>query len=566
MLLFREIYGWLRYLIAKDPLCDSQGIVVEEIYSTFAPFSDSNDGIRTLVIHKIQDGMTPRIEYRAIGLHPQIYWYPEGSSEGSLLNVSNQFGFPGDFKSWDCSNICQYLLMLAKDKLAGKPNDDKVTVTVTGFTKTIKDEAGKSSYKLVDEAVSQRILESIERSVDTGKITPLEQINGWLKKNVSTDFMDFVRSVIYWLGKGKHWASWLHLKAIVDAGYLDQSLLLNFLGPVAGKLPPEIASLVKEAMESSKTSSKKIISKFDEILKRFSQGEQITADLITDKIEYGISAINHFKSGSIPFQYLQKLEICDPYELVLPWSFIRRNVLSYRAFAQGSKLASTDTLTTLILSWLKDSHLLLLLYKGDPKQEDALSRALTAQIDHHISQTLGNDAWMKSLLGSLSSDNVTEMKKSLQIEFDLWLLDALSPTVKQWKLPLSPHSFSIEQKDQNTYNKMYLAWEKSVKEYLKIYRKESGQRLTDAISKFYGQIVSAWKTEELKNYKTKIPSASKILNAVEKGNLNDLLNVLCEDFENEIGDKIPEDIKTKLMSSPYFNAINREIRIQGMLD
>ena len=207
MLLFREIYGWLRYLIAKDPLCESQGIVVEEIYSTFAPFSDMNDGVRTLVIHRIQDGMTPRLEYRAIGLHPQIYWYPEGSGEGILINVSNQFGFPGDFKSWTCSDLCQWLLSMAKDKFCSSIDDDsKVTVTVTGDV-----DANGKSFKLLDEAISQRILESIERSVKTGKNIPLAQINAWLKKNVGGTFTDFALSLLHWFDKGKSFADWKHL-------------------------------------------------------------------------------------------------------------------------------------------------------------------------------------------------------------------------------------------------------------------------------------------------------------------------------------------------------------------
>jgi hypothetical protein len=290
----------------------------------------------------------------------------------------------------------------------------------------------------------------------------------------------------------------------------------------------------------------------------------VRASITANSVRFGLSAIAHFKEGAIPFQYLQQLELCDPYETVLPWSFIRRNVLSY---AQGKAQASDDTsLVDSILVWLKDSHLLLLLYKGDATQEDALSKALDAQLTHHVSLTLSNDAWIKSLLSALSTDNVTELKRSLQVEFDLWLLDALSPAVQQWKLPLSPHAFSIEQKDQDSYCKMYKAWEKIVKEYLKSYREESGQRLIDAISQFYAQLVNMWKTEELKEYKTKIPSASKILSAVEKGDLEGLLDLLCEDFENEVGSKMPIEIKTKLLTSPYFNAIRREVKLQGMID
>jgi len=112
---------------------------------------------------------------------------------------------------------------------------------------------------------------------------------------------------------------------------------------------------------------------------------------------------------------------------------------------------------------------------------------------------------------------------------------------------------------------MYTNWLSLVKDYFKSYRAESGKRLTDAISQFYTQLTSLWKSDELKEYKAKIPSASKILNAIEKGNLDELLTILCEDFEHEIGSQIPPEIKCKLLASPFFNAINREVKLQGLV-
>jgi hypothetical protein len=112
---------------------------------------------------------------------------------------------------------------------------------------------------------------------------------------------------------------------------------------------------------------------------------------------------------------------------------------------------------------------------------------------------------------------------------------------------------------------MYKIWESMIKDYLKSYRGESGARLTDAIAKFYDLVISLWKTDTLKDYKAKTPSASKILDAVEKNNTPGLLSVLCDDFEQEIGSAMPDDIKERLMASPYFNAITREVRLQGML-
>jgi hypothetical protein len=545
-------------VIAKDPLCNSQGVVVEEIYSTFAPFSDSNDGVRTLVIHRIQDGMTPRIEYRAIGLHPQVYWYPAGASEGSLLSVTNNFGFPGDYKSWDCSDLCQYLLAVTQSKLcleADEGKEDEVTVTVT-------------AKKTIDYPVVKRILDAVERASQKGTRLTSDMVNKWLKENEGADLMDFAMSVMHWFDKGKiDWKEIDYLedefapgKDIIEWSWLKRQM--QMAPERMGKLPPPIADRVVSS--SSVLPVTTVQARFDNMLRKFSQGKLVKPVVTADAVRFGLSAIAHFKAGAIPYQYLQQLELCDPYESVLPWSFIRRNVLSY---AQGKVQAESDsTLIDLILKWLKDSHLLLLLYKGDSKQEEALSKALEAQLSHQVVHTLENEQWMKALLNSLSAGNVTDMKRSLQVEFDLWLLDALSPAVQQWKLPLSPHAFSIEQKDQDVYGKMYKAWEKIVKDYLKSYKDDSGKRLTDAISQFYAQVVAMWKTEELQDYKAKTPSASKILNAVEKGNLEDLLSVLCEDFEHEVGSEIPAEIKVKLLTSPYFNAISREVKLQGMLD
>jgi hypothetical protein len=564
MLLFREIYGWLRYLVAKDPVCNSQGIVVEEIYSTFAPLSDMNDGVRTLVIHRIQDGMTPRLEYRAIGLHPQVYWYPAGSSEGSLVAVSNQMGFPGDFKSWDCSDFCQWMLLMAQDKFCSNEGEEEgLTIKVAPVT----------AKAIIDLPIIERIIESVKEATHTGKPFTKKMVNDLMKdatvtgKKNAYDLFDFAMSVMHWFDKGKlSWKEIDYLEDEISPGkdILDWSWLKRQLNTPErlNKLPTPIGDHVTSATKSMPVV--KIKKRFDTILHRFTQGKAIGPIRGADPVRFGFSAIASFKNGELPFQYLQQLELCDPYESILPWSFIRRNVLSYTT-AQAKADAPNASLIDLILTWLKNSHLLLLLYKGDAKQEESLVKALKMQFEHHIKQTLGNDFWMKHILNALSSENVTEMKRSLQVEFDLWLLDALSPAVKQYKLPLSPHAFSVDQKDQETYNKMYKVWEKMVKEYLKSYRDESGKRLTDAIAHFYTQVVSLWKSDDLANYKAKTPSASKILNAVEKGDQSDLLNVLCEDFENEVGSAIPDEIKEKLLSSPYFNAISREVKLQGML-
>lgn len=317
MLLFREIYGWLRYVIAKDPLCNSQGVVVEEIYSTFAPFSDSNDGVRTLVIHRIQDGMTPRIEYRAIGLHPQVYWYPAGASEGSLLSVTNNFGFPGDYKSWDCSDLCQYLLAVTQSKLcleADEGKEDEVTVTVT-------------AKKTIDYPVVKRILDAVERASQKGTRLTSDMVNKWLKENEGADLMDFAMSVMHWFDKGKiDWKEIDYLedefapgKDIIEWSWLKRQM--QMAPERMGKLPPPIADRVVSS--SSVLPVTTVQARFDNMLRKFSQGKLVKPVVTADAVRFGLSAIAHFKAGAIPYQYLQQLELCDPYESVLPWSFIR---------------------------------------------------------------------------------------------------------------------------------------------------------------------------------------------------------------------------------------------------
>jgi hypothetical protein len=554
MLLFREVYGWLRFLTSKDPLCNEHGVVVEEMYSTYAPFSDANDGVRTLVLRRVQDGMTPRIEYRAIGLHPQIYWYPAGASEGVLEGTTNNFGFPGDFKSLDCSDACQYLLALAKDKLCSEGGEGE------GAEATVK----VTSAKIIEYPVVKRILDAVERASHKGTRLTGDMVNKWLKDNEGADLMDFALSVMHWFDAGK--ISWKEIDYLEDEyapgkDIIEWSWLKRQLNAPErmGKLPPPIADRV--AAPASLMPAQSVQARFDETLRRFTQGKPVRACATADAARFGLSAIAHLKAGSIPFRYLQQLELCDPHEAVLPWSFVRRNVLSY---AQGRADEDSSSLPLLILDWLKQSHLLLLLYKGDPKQEEALSKAIEAQLEHHSAQTLENDAWMKPLLNSLSSDSVAEMKRSLQVEFDLWLFDALSPAVQQWRLPLSPHSFSVGQKDQDSYGKMYRAWEKKVKDYLKAYRDGSGKRLAEAVSQFYSQVVALWKTEELKDYKAKVPSASRILDAVGAGSMEGLLDVLCEDLEHEAGGAMPDEMKIRLVACPWFNAIWREVKIQAM--
>ena len=564
MILFREVYGWLRYLVAKDPICNSQGIVVEEICSTQTPYNDETDGTRTLILHKVKDGLTPRIELRAIHIHPQIYWYAPDATQGVLMAVSNQYGFPGDYKSWDCSDTCQWLLKAAHDKLCCNPSVDvKITADKNSAGDTIE-----PAKKVVDFPIVKRIIDAVIRASSKGTRLTKEMVNKWLKENEKTDLFGFALSVMYWFDKGKlNWKDLEYLEDEYSPGkdILDWSWLKRQLNTPdrLGKLPPPIADKVQA---STLMPTRTVQAKFQEILGRYTKGHKIEPLLFTDVVRLGRSAIASFKSGDISFQYLQQLEMCDPNEQLLPWSFIKRNVLSYA----GQSLAENDepggNLSDLIIDWLRDSHLLLLLYKGDPEQEDAVGKAIKVQLDYHIKQTLSNPLWTTPLLHGLAEvrDGKVELKRALQVDFDLWMLDALAPGVSKWKIPLSPHAFSIEQKDQKAYDKMYKAWLKCIKEHLKQYQTQVKENLKNALEHFFTEVADAWRSDDLKEYKAKIPSAAKILTAVEKDDVDGLLEVLCKDFENEVGSEMPEEIKQKLISSPYFNSIMREVKLQGL--
>ena len=573
MLLFREIRGWVQYLISKDPICQSNGVVVEEIYSTFAPFSDVNDGVRTLVIHKVQLGMTPRLEMRFTGLRPQIFWYPPNATEGELLQVTNQSAFPGDYKSWDCSDTCQWLLLAARSRLcnsdlpAAHSCDCGCGCQVDIFPAVTASCNVVIGKKILDLDIIKKIIDAIGRSVKKGNTLTRKSVNDWLKENESADLHDFALSLMHWFDRNK--ITWKDLdltedeytpgRDIVDWSWLKRNLDTP---ERLGKLPPPIVDRVKS--ENSVIPANVTKRRLDDILRCFVNNSQPLPP--SDTVRFGQSVISHFKSGTISLPYLHHLELADPQEKVLPWSLIRRSILSYNKKALAETEAKTPgDLGDKILTWLKDSQLLLPLYESNKNQQEALEKAILAQIQHFVKNTLGSNSWLKAVLSScVDIKDDTELRRALQVEFDMWLLDALSPAVDRWKLPLSPYAFSIEKKEQRLYDDMFSVWMDAVQDFLKRYKTESQERLVAALSSFFSQVIDLWDPESLKNYDVKTPSASKILNAIETGKPDELLNLLVEDFENELGTKLPDTVRVKLLNSPYFSAIQREVGLQGL--
>lgn len=572
MLLFREVYAWLRYLIAKDPICVSQGIIAEEIYSPYAPFSDVTDGVRTLVVHRIQDGLTPRIEMRFISLRPQIYLVKDAEARGELLTTTNTFGFPGEYKNWDTSDTCNYFLALIYKHLCECPMPEKEN---TGFDAPINPTNSASNPVTAAKELTlptvHRIVDAVKRAIKTGKKITSEMINDFLRKSDEGDFADFGFSILKWFDKGK--ILWKDIEVLQDeidmvsnAGkgkhIFEWSWLKRNLNTPErlDKLPIPIAEQVQA---STSIMAETIVQKrFEDIIKRYLQGKSLSAS--TPNIRFGISALTHFKNGTIALPFLQQLEICDPSEKILPWSYIRRSVLSYnnKVTAEDENYPSLDSL---VIQWLKDSHLLLPLYKGDAEQQDALAKTIAIQIKSHIEQTLENKSWLKALLSALIGvKEGIDLKRALQVDFDLWLLDALAPAVDRWKIPLSPHAFAIEKKDQSHYDLMFNAWVSKLRVFLQDYRSESSKILSEALENFFGQVIGLWNSDALKNYVPKIPSVSKILDAVCKGDRESLLQILIEDFESEVGVPMDAGIKDQLLHSIFFNSICREVGLQAL--
>jgi hypothetical protein len=66
------------------------------------------------------------------------------------------------------------------------------------------------------------------------------------------------------------------------------------------------------------------------------------------------------------------------------------------------------------------------------------------------------------------------------------------------------------------------------------------------------------------DYKPKMPSVSRILEAVKTGDKEALLSLIVEDLEAEAGAGVPDSIKLELISNPFFNAIYDAVRLQSV--
>jgi len=567
MVLFREVYGWLRHLLKTDLDTVACGVVVQEIASMSASENDRNDGSRTLAIHQKEVGLIPRIEVRFVGLHPQIVWVD--GPDFMVIHQSNQYGFPGDWFSYDVSDLCECLLKIAKEKFC----TGKVVVVVE------KAQASATNFKLMPADFVIRVLDSLKAKVSK-KITR-QALNKWLSAQDESltkggNSFDFAHSVIHHfkketLGKGPKGSRKVDsedldlLEDKFDPGHplVEWSAMKRWLAEpdVRGKLPPKMLErVVSSTAHQDDFSQNKARSRMEGWLANYIHGRDLDA-AECGAVGLGQGIIAAFKSGLIPITYLSQAELADPFEKLMPWSMIRRAVLSYKITAGKDE----DELVDLILEWLEGSDLLLPLYQQDEAQAEALKKALRAQIEHYMDFTVKNPAWIREVLdGYVGMLPQADIVRSIQIDFDLWLFNALSPAVQEKDLPLSPYAFSIDRKDQQIYEKMIGAWLVAFKDFLKTNQETFVEWLTMQLEGFYAHVKALWGKSGMSDYKPKMPSVSRILEAVKTGDKEALLSLIVEDLEAEAGTGVPDIIKMELLVNPFFNSIYDAVRLQSV--
>lgn len=563
MVLFREVHGWLRHLLKTDMDTVACGVVVQEIAPMSASENDRNDGSRTLAIHRKEEGLLPRIEVRFVALHPQVVWVD--GSEILLIDHSNQYGFPGDWRAFDVSDFCEHLLKIAKEKFCETKN---VVVVLE------QAQASATNFQLMPADFVLRILDSLKTKV--GKKITRQALNKWLSSQDAEvtkggNSFDFAHSVIHHfkretLGKGLKGTRRVDsddldaLEDKFDPGHpiVEWSAMKRWLSApdVRGKLPPKML----ERIVSCAPSQDKARARMEGWLASYVQGRELSSSE-SGTVGLGQGIIAALKSGVIPIPYLSQAEIADPWEKLMPWSMIRRAVLSYKISAGQDE----DELVDLILAWLDGSDLLLPLYHQDEAQAEALKKALRAQVEHYMDFTIRNPAWVREVLdGYVGTLPQTDIVRAIQIDFDLWLFNALSPAVQEKDLPLSPYSFSIDKKDQQIYERMIGAWLLPFKKFLKTNQGTFVQWLTMQLEGFYAHVKALWGKSGMSDYKPKMPSVSRILEAVKTGDKEALLSLIVEDLEAEAGAGVPDTIKMQLLVNPFFNSIYDAVRLQSV--
>ena len=553
MLIVREVLAWLRYRMYRDPLCLANGVVLEEIPSSLQSIIDTNDGSRTLAIFKASQGFTPRIEVRFTGLYPQVWYIKPENTLGDYISTPMNPPFPGNTRAWDCSDFVDYLLTLAKANFCSCPSS-----LLNILTTADKVEAATPKIALED---IERVLSRIKDGIKTdGKV-----VNRWLKIKKKGDLMDFAKSTIEWFKRGKLlWQDLKHLtklpgktgNEVVQWDFYKEQLSDPAL---LSKLPPPAADLVT----GDQTAEASVKSALESVMVDFANGEELALHPMESVVAFGQQVVAQLKAGTLPIHYLSLMEECDPKEAVLPWSYIRRSVIAYETpSAQPVAPESEEGLSEAVTQWLSKSNLISPLY-GTEEEKDTVLQAVKRNVDKAATETVGNMEWVKQLFKDLFGiKNEHDLIRSLQGEFDMWLLNVLSPSSKE--IPLSPHAFTSEMKQESLFQKVFDAWYYEIKTTAEERLNKSKKQFAIGMEQFYELLTNAWKKDELKGYHPKAPSASAFKEVVTANNREAMFDLLAKDIEEEVGSKVPDDVRKKLMVSAYFNVIFEEALFQSV--
>ena len=553
MLLCREVLAWLRYKISREPACLLAGIAVEEMSSSLQSLVDSNDGCRTIGIYKADQGYTPRIEVRFTGMYPQVWQIRPGDCGDYITTPANP-SFPGNTRAWDCSDFVEYLVLLTKAQFCSCPDSllSLLTASAAVAAPDLPATSIPSTAKIPLEDI-QRILSVAKDRLTKGKRLTGEQVNKWLKEKSSGDRMDFAKSLIVYFKQGK--LKWQDMSILQNThGHGQDVIPWSFFQAqlsdpdLLKKLPPPAADLVAEG-SVQKT--------LDRLLIGYANDRPMQLNPIENVVTFGKTVTAQFRSGKLPLHYLSLMEECDPREKVLPWSFIRRSVIAYR-----SVTASKHPLPLVVMQWLYKSNLVAPLYNTTQKKFDVL-KVVQKHVASHAKDTIENTAWVKEVFKSLASlKSEMDVRRELQVEFDLWLHQALAPSAKD--VPLSPHALTSESKQESLYQNMFDTWLDAIRATAEKRQAISVKTMTIALESFYEKIANLWKKEQLTTYKPTMPSRSQIMEIAKSGDKDQFMTLLLSDVEHEIGSPVPEDIRHKLMADAYFNVIFDEIIFQSV--
>lgn len=561
-MLLREVYGWLRYQLGHDAICVLNGIVVEDLPSSQnSNQNDQTDGCRTLFIYSKSKGLTPRIEVRFTYPSPQVWFIPLEGKDQLIANPSSL-----NFPFWRRSDFVNYLILLAQAKLCSDMKSLLQFVSLTCPETDADEKEITANVPKMEFDIVKRVIDTAKKAKEKDTQFNQEIANKQLKARGFGNIDDFKNAVIEYTKKKK--LDWDDLKWLQDEIEPKGKPVIplrvfktNFFDDpkYKGIFPANIQDKLEE-INAEYLPFNHIKEKLENIVASRREGKDVYKEVENiDKVEFGMSVAHYLNKGELPLPYIALMEKCDPRERILPWSYIRRKTIAYKTEA----FSVTNSLEDAIIAWLNKSNLMEALYQITERDSRTVSELVKKSIQKRSEQTIYSEEWVNKLLLSLSHYvSPLDVKKELQIEFDMWLLDTLNLSVNYSKIPLSPHAFSTESKNEELYHKIFDLWTQKVKETSHNRKTKSIKALSLALQEFYGYVVKEL-NKDLANYKPKVPSVKDITDAAKKDKTS-LLNVLLKDIEEEIGSTLTEDSKNKLLSCPFFNTIYNEVRFQGV--